>query len=153
MNHPVRLVAVQVEPHPRRTRKAREGVEKGTRYSDLLLIATNLTDLPAELVGLVYRYRYTVELFFRVFKQLLGMRHLLSQRQQGIDIQVYCTLIVCLLLCLITGKRPSKSNCNMIGWYLMGLASEQDLINHLNRPDNTGVKLRAKDELWKKLGV
>jgi hypothetical protein len=154
MNHPVRLITVQVEPHPRRTRKAKAGVLKGTRYSDRLLIATNLpVDLPAELVALIYRYRYTVELFFRVFKQLLGMRHLLSQRPNGIDIQVHCTLIVCLLLCLISGHRPDKTTRNMIGWYLAGLASEEELLAYLNRPDNTGVKTRAKDELWKKLGV
>jgi Transposase DDE domain len=150
MLHPVRLVAVEVTPHPRRTRR-------GIKQTDLILLATNLLDLPAELVALLYLYRYTIELFFRFFKQLLGMplgmRHLLSQRPAGIDIQVHCTVIVCLLVCLITGKRPSKSNVNMVGWYLIGLASEKELIDHLNRPDNTGVKLRAKDALWKKLGV
>ena len=144
--HTVRLVAVQVQPHPRRTRR------EPKKQSDLILLATCLIDLPAELIALIYLYRYTVELFFRVFKQLLGLRHLLSQRQEGIDIQVYCTAIVCLLVCLISGHKPSKSNVNMIGWYLIGLASEQELIGHLNRPDNTGVKKRAKDELWKKLG-
>ena len=60
------------------------------------------------------------------------MRHLLSQRSEGIDIQVYCTVIVCLLLCLITGHKPNQSNRNMIGWYLIGLASQQELIDHLN---------------------
>ena len=144
--HAVRLVAVQVEPHERRTRRDPK------KQSDLIPLATSLIDLPAELVAFVYQHRYTVELFFRVFKQLLGLRHLLSQRAEGIDIQVYCTAIVCLLICLITGTRPTKSNRNMIGWHLIGLASEQDLLNHLNRPDNTGIKLRAKDELWKKLG-
>ena len=146
MRHPVRLIAVQVTPHPRRTRK-------GTKQSDLILLATSLLELPAELVALPYQYRYTIELFFRSFKRLLGMRHLLSRRPAGVDIQVHCAAIVCLLVCLITGKKPGKSNVNMIGWYLIGLATEAELIAHLNRPDNTGVKLRAKDELWKKLGV
>jgi hypothetical protein len=143
--HPLRLIVLQVQPHQRRTRK-------GTHDSDLILLATSLLDLPAELIALIYLYRYTVELFFRIFKQLLGMRHLLSQRSEGIDIQVYCTVIVCLLLCLITGKKPNQSNRNMIGWHLIGLASQQELIDHLNKPDNTGVKLAAKAELWKKLG-
>lgn len=145
MNHAVRIVVVQVTPHPRRTRQ-------GSRQSDTLLIVTNLLDLPAELISLIYLQRYAIELFFRIFKQLLGLRHLISQRQEGIDIQVHCTVIVCLLLCLITGKKPTKSNRSMIGWYLIGLATEQELIDHLNKPDNTGVKLRAKDELWKKMG-
>jgi hypothetical protein len=143
--HPVRIVMVQVAPHPRRVRS-------GVIQSERVLLATSLLDLPPELVALIYLYRYTIELFFRILKQLLGMRHLLSQREEGIDIQVYCTVIVCLLICLITGKQPNKSNRNMIGWYLIGLASREELLRHLNRPDNTGVKKRAKDELWKKLG-
>jgi hypothetical protein len=144
--HPVRRVEVQVEPHPRRTRN-------GTKQTDLIILSTNLLDLPAELIALIYSYRYTVELFFRTFKQLLGMRHLLSQREEGIDIQIYCTLIVCVLIQQISGKKPNKATRNMIGWLLMGLASEQDVIDFLNKPDNTGIKLRAKDALWKKLGV
>ena len=36
--------------------------------------------------------------------------------------------------------------------HLQGLATERDVLRELNRPDRTGVKLRAKDELWKKLG-
>ena len=145
-HHPIRMVAVQVQPHPRRTRK------DPAKQSDLILLATSLLDLPAELIALIYLYRYTIELFFRVFKQLLGLRHLISQRPNGIDIQVYCTVIVCLLICLITGKQPNKYNRNIIGWYLMGLASQQELLNHLDRPDNTGIKKKAKEELWKKLG-
>jgi hypothetical protein len=143
--HPVRIVTVQVAPHPRRVRGR-------TVQSELVVLATSLMDLPPELIALIYLHRYSVELFFRILKQLLGLRHLLSQREEGIDIQVSCTVIVCLLICLITGKQPNKSNRNMIGWYLIGLASQQELLAHLNRPDNTGVKKRAKDELWKKMG-
>jgi hypothetical protein len=152
MNHTVRIVGVQVEPHPRRTRRAHNGARKGTRCTDLLVIATDLLGLEAELVALIYRYRYTVELFFRILKQLLGMRHLISEREEGIDIQVYCTLIVCLLIQLISGKKPDKAMRNIVGWYLVGLATTDDLVAFINRPDNTGVKLRAKEALWKKLG-
>jgi hypothetical protein len=116
------------------------------------VIATDLLGLEAELVALIYRYRYTVELFFRILKQLLGMRHLISEREEGIDIQVYCTLIVCLLIQLISGKKPDKAMRNIVGWYLVGLATTDDLVAFINRPDNTGVKLRAKEALWKKLG-
>jgi hypothetical protein len=148
MNHAVRIVAVQVTPHPRRTRKG----DKSTRQSDLVLIATNLLDLPPELIALIYLYRYTVELFFRLFKHLLGMRHLLSQKTNGVEIQTYLAVIACLLIGLQTGRRPDKRTVEMVGWYLLGLASEQDVIAFLNKPDNRGIKLRAKAELWKKLG-
>ncbi len=142
----VRRVEVQVKPHPRRTRS-------GNKPTDLIILYTNLLDLPAELIALIYLYRYTVELFFRIFKQLLGMRHLLSQRQEGIDIQIHCALIVCVLIQLISGRKPNKAMRNMIGWYLLGLAEEQDVLRFLNKPDNTGIKLRARAEALKKLGV
>jgi hypothetical protein len=144
--HKMRIIAVQITPRP-----ARGG--NSSEPSDLLVIATSLLDLPAELVGLVYFHRYSVELFFRFFKQLLGMKHLISQREEGIDIQVYCAVIVCLLINLITGGKPNKATVNMVGFYLMGLADEQEVLDHLNKPDNTGVKKRAKEELWKKLAV
>jgi hypothetical protein len=149
---PVRILVIQVTPRPRRTRRA-EGVKVGTRSSDLLVIATSLLDLSAELVALIYQQRYAVELFFRFLKGLLGMRHLLSQREAGVEIQSYCVIIACLLINLWTGRRPNKRMVEMVGWYLLGLASEQDVLDFLNKPDNTGVKKRAKDELWKKLGV
>ena len=149
---PVRFIELQVTPRVLKTRK-REQYHKSTRSSDRLLIATNLLSLPVELVALIYSKRYSVELFFRFFKGMLGMRHLLSQRVEGVEIQTYCAVIACLLISLETGKKPNKRMVEMLGFYLMGLASEQDVIDFLNKPDNTGVKLRAKDELWKKLGV
>jgi hypothetical protein len=143
--HPVRRLEVKVEPHPRRARA-------GFRQVERIILATNYLDLPAELIVLIYRYRYTVELFFRILKQLLGLRHLLSQRDEGLDIQIYCTLIVCILIQLISGKKPTKAMRNIISWYLLGLADAEDVVKFLNRPDNTGVKLRAKEALWKKMG-
>jgi hypothetical protein len=62
-------------------------------------------------------------------------------------------VICCLLLNLLTGRKPNKWMVTLTALYLQGLASEEDVLKELNRPDNTGVKLRAKDELWRKLGV
>jgi hypothetical protein len=148
MKRAVRIVGVQVTPHPRRTRKG----ASSTRTSDLILVATDLLDLPPDLIALVYLHRYTVELFFRMFKHLLGMRHLLSQRRAGVEIQTYLAVIACLLIALETGRRPDKRTVEVLGWYLLGPATERDVADHLARPDNRGVKLRARDALWKKLG-
>jgi hypothetical protein len=146
-DHTMRLVVVQVEPHPKRT-------GNGTRQSSgRVMIYTNLLEPPPEIIGLIYRYRWSIELFFRFLKHLLGLRHLLSQRPEGIDIQVHCCVIACLLIHLQTGRKPNKAMMDMLGFYLMGLAGEEEVIRFLNQPDNTGVKLRAKDAIWKKLGV
>ena len=52
----------------------------------------------------------------------------------------------------MNGNKPNKAMRNIVGWYLLGLATQQDVLDFLNQPDHTGVKKRAKDELWKKLG-
>ena len=157
--HPVRLITLEVEPHLRRTRKAdrphggrTDKAYKGNRVCDRLQIVTSLTELPADLSALIYRQRYSVELFFRMFKHLLGMRHLLSRRPAGVDIQVRCAVIACLLINLQTGRKPDKRMMETIGWYLMGLMDEEQALAELTKPDHRGVKLRAKAELWKKLG-
>jgi hypothetical protein len=160
MKHPVRLIMLEVTPHLRRTRKgvrphggATEKTYVGQRVCDRLQIVTSLLDLPADLVALIYRQRYSVELYLRLFKHLLGMRHLLSRRPAGVDIQVHCAVIACLLINLQTGRKPDKRMMETISWYLMGLMEERQALDELNQPDNRGVKLRAKAELWKKLGV
>jgi hypothetical protein len=146
-DHPLRLVAVAGKPHPKRTRG-------GYRQSDgTILLLTNLLAEPPELIALIYRYRWTIELFFRLLKQILGCRHLLSQRPEGIDIQIYCAVIAAMLIHLQTGKKPSKAIVFVLGMYLAGIASEEEVLARLNRPDNTGMKLAAKAALWKKLGV
>jgi len=152
MNHTVRIVELQVQPQPRRTRKAKPGVHTGSRHSDRLILVTCLVFLSPWLVALIYQKRYSVELFFRFFKQILGMRHLLSQRAQGVEIQVYCAVIACLIIQLQTGRKPDKRTVEMMGYFFMGLASEQEVIDHLNQPDNTGAKTKVKEALWKKLG-
>jgi hypothetical protein len=141
----MRRVELKVNPHARRRRS-------GMKETDRLILYTNLLELPAELIALIYSHRYTIELFFRVFKQLLGARHLLSQKNNGLDIQIYCTVLACILIQLISGKKPSIAMRRMISWYLLGVATEAEVMTFLNKPDNKGVKLRAKQELWKKLG-
>src|SRR5258705_1277953 len=146
-DHPLRLVAVAGTPHHKRSR----GGYKQTDGTILLL--TNLLHEPPELIALIYRYRWTIELFFRLLKQILGCRHLLSQRPEGIDIQIYCAVIAAMLIHLQTGKKSNKAIVFVLGMYLAGIASEEEVLARLNRPDNTGVKLAAKAALWKKLGV
>jgi hypothetical protein len=150
-DHSIRIVVIEAEVHAKRG--GRRGKTAGPPCHGRLVIATNLLHLPAEVVALLYRYRWTIEVFFRFFKQVLGCRHLLSQRAEGIQIQMYCAIIACMLINLWTGKRPGKHMVNMLAWYFMGVATDKEVEAFLRRPDNTGIKLRAKDELWKKLGV
>jgi hypothetical protein len=153
-DHPTRLICVRCTPHQKRGKGTRRGGsgQTGPTSDGVLRIVTDLLDVPAEVIAFLYEYRWTIEVFFRFLKQVLGCRHLLSTRQEGIQIQVYAAVICCLLLNQLTGAKPTKWRVTLMALYLQGLATEADVLKELTKPDNTGVKLRAKDELWKKLG-
>jgi Transposase DDE domain len=98
---------------------------------DLLVLCTNRLDLPAEMVALAYRYRWAIELFFRWFKCVLGCRHLLSTSLNGVTIQVYLGVIASLLISLWIGKKPTKRTLEMLQFYFIGWASEEELLEHI----------------------
>lgn len=128
-DHPLRLIMVRITPHAKRSN--RKGHTGAGPSDGILRIATNLLDVPAEIIALVYQYRYTIELFFRFFKHVLGCRHLLSDDRRGIEIQTYCAIIACMLISLTTGRKPSLRTYEMICYYLTGLADEEELLAHL----------------------
>jgi len=129
--HPVRLIMVQVTPHEKRSN--RKGNTGAGPSDGLLRIATNLLDVPAEIIALLYQHRFTIELFFRFFKHLLGCRHLLSDKPEGLRIQVYCAIIACMLLSLWTNRKPTKATLQMFYYYFTGLAEEDELESHLQK--------------------
>ena len=136
-DHQLRLICVKCSPHTSRGKY--KGASTGPSSDGVLRIATNLLDVPAEIIALLYSERWTIEIFFRFFKHLLGCRHLLSHSQNGIEIQTYCAIIACLLISLWTGRKPTKRTYEMICFYFCGLASEAELLAHL-------AKLKRQDE-------
>ncbi|NLE37449.1 MAG: IS4 family transposase [Pirellulaceae bacterium] len=128
-DHPLRLVAVETMPHEKRGRSS--GGSTGPATGGLLLVATNLVDLPAWIIALLYRYRWTIEIFFRFFKHVLGCRSLLSHDPVGIEIQTYSAIIACMLISLWTGRKPTLRTYEMICYYFTGLAEEDELLAHL----------------------
>jgi Transposase DDE domain len=100
---------------------------------EVLLLATDRLDLEAEHVALGYRFRWAIELFFRWFKCVLGCRHLLSTSPNGITIQLYLGIIASLLISLWTGKKPTKRTLEMLQFYFAGLASEEELQEHIEK--------------------
>jgi hypothetical protein len=83
--------------------------------------------LAAELVSIIYSYRWQIETFFKWIKCILGCRHLLAESQDGVAIQIYATLIAAILLFRLTEKRPTKRDMETIRWYFSGLASIDEL--------------------------
>jgi len=98
----------------------------------VFVLGTSREDLPAELIGLVYRYRWQIELFFKWFKMILGNRHWLAESPRGVAIQLYSALIATLLLTLLTGQRPTKRQLETLHLYFVGFVTEDELLRELN---------------------
>ena len=64
---------------------------------------------------------------------MLGCRHLLSHSANGIAIQIYLGIIACLLIALWTGRKPTLRTYEMICFYFMGLASQEELLAHIEK--------------------
>jgi hypothetical protein len=132
--HLMRLVFIQTTPHEKRGKHG--GGTAGARSDGLLRIATNLLDVPAEVIAFIYQRRWMIEIFFRFLKHILGCRRLLSTDRVGVEIQAYCAIIACLLIALWTGKQPTKRTYEMICFYFIGWADEEELLSHLEKLKN-----------------
>jgi hypothetical protein len=128
LDRPMRIVEVSCTPHRKVSGKTGRG---GPEQGESLLIATDLLDVPAEVIALIYKHRWAIETFFRFFKHVLGCRHLLSHSSNGIEIQTYAAIIACLLIAPWTGKKPTLRTDEMICFYFMGLADEEELLAHM----------------------
>ena len=107
---------------------------------ELLVLASNCLDLDAAWIALGYKYRWTVELFFRWFKCILGCQHLLSTSRNGVAIQVYLALIASVLIVQWTGQKPNRRTFEMLCLYFQGWASERELIAHLRSSKEPKLK-------------
>lgn len=100
--------------------------ENGARQE--LRLITNLLDLPAASVGLLYRQRWQVELFFRWFKSVAHFRHLIHHTREGMLTQLYVTIIAVALMYLHTGYRPSKYMFALLGQVACGAATLEEVM-------------------------
>ena len=63
ISHPLRLVLVKIRPHVSKGKY--KGGSSGVDSDGILRIATNLLDVPAEIIALLDAYRWTIEIFYQ----------------------------------------------------------------------------------------
>lgn len=139
-DRPVRLVEVYVpETAPRGWKTPVKQVSSKKTYREpaghayTLLLATDRTDLPADVIALIFLHRWKVELFFRLLKSVMGCRHLLSDSFEGVSIQVYAALIATLLLAEYTGLAPRKRTYFIVAMYLQGWVTDEEFLREIER--------------------
>jgi hypothetical protein len=124
-----RIVAVKCNPKTKRHHTSRGGPEQG----EILLIATDRLDLEPETISAIYKHRWSIEIYFRFFKHVLGCRHLISHNKNGIEIQMYMAIISCMLISLWTGRKVTLRTYEMVCWYFSGMADLEELQAHIDR--------------------
>lgn len=126
---PVRIVQIECTPHA----KTHHGGRGGPRQGETILLLTDCLHLPADLIALVYRHRWKIEIFFRFFKHVLAGAHLFSECQNGLQLQVYAAMLLCVVITLWTGRQANKRTLRMATWYMLGLADEDELFAFLEK--------------------
>lgn len=123
--------------------------EKGEQK--ILRLITNLRNLPAHVIALLYRYRWQVELFFRWLKCYANFTHLISHNRQGLLAHFYVTIIAVLLMYLHGGFRPSKYLFALMGQVAVGAATLDEILpilrereRQIERDRQSAARRRAK---------
>ena len=134
--HPLRIIQVFHQGDETKRRPSRVSNKKTFRTREVdytFLLATNLLNLPAETIALLFSLRWQIELFFRWFKCVLGCNHLVALSENGLTIQIYCALIASMLITLWTGRKPTKRTFEMITLHFMGWATDEELERHIEK--------------------
>ena len=140
IDRPLRLVRIHVKESsaPAGVRRPNRVDAKTKMYrtrevDHTLVLLTDLLELDVELIGLLYRYRWQIELFFRWFKKVLQADRLLALSENGLTLVMYCALIASMLVVLWTGKKPTKRTFELLCFYFSGWVSDDELAAHLAR--------------------
>jgi hypothetical protein len=83
-------------------------VETEDTQGNPVIIITNDFKLKAEEIGLIYRFRWQIELFFKWIKQHLQVKHFFGTSKQAVENQIFIALITYCLLILMKLKVGYK---------------------------------------------
>lgn len=135
-DHLQRRITVRITTHPKRGGRRRRAASQ-----DIVLV-TNLLDVPAEIIVLLYRFRWLIELFFRWVKCVLSCRHLVSHKENGVQIQMYCAIIACLLIQLTIGSdiKATQWTYKLLCLFCNGWATEEEVLDHLHELRQAAAK-------------
>jgi hypothetical protein len=122
----------------------RELVLADPQTTKSIRVLTSLLDVPAHVVGLLYRRRWQIELFFRWLKVWGNFEHLISHSRNGLTIQFYVAVIGVLLMYLSTGHRVSKYAVSLLTFVASGQATLEDIMPILEKREHEKALERAR---------
>jgi hypothetical protein len=91
-------------------------------------LLTSLLDVPAHVVGQLYRWRWKIELFFRWLKVHAHFEHLCSHSENGVAAGFYIAVIGVLLMYVRTRRPVSKYAYVLLGMVAAGQTTMEDIL-------------------------
>ena len=110
----------------------------------VLRLITNLLDVEAWTLGVLYRQRWQVELFFRWLKVFANFEHLISESREGILLNFYIAVIGVMLIYLHTETKPSKYAFSLLAQVACGGATLEEIAPILKERERRIALERAR---------
>jgi len=108
---------------------------------------TNLLEMRPDMIAALYKLRWQIELLFKQFKQNFPLKYFLGDNENAIKIQIYCALIVNLLITVIQKqlKRPWAFS-NLVSFCRVHLFNYIHLLRFLENPEKDWQKSEVNME-------
>ena len=107
-------------------------------------ISNNFLIAPDKIAN-IYKHRWQIETMFKRLKQNFPLKYFLGDNQNAIEIQIWCGLIVQLLMLVIQRKTKRKwAYSNMVSMVRFHLMTYIDLFKFLENPNKQWIELTTK---------
>jgi IS4 transposase len=102
---------------------------------------TNLFEMRSDMIAALYKLRWQVELLYKQLKQNFPLKYFLGDNENAIIMQIYCVLIVNLLLTIVQKrlKRPWAFS-NLVSFCRIHLFNYIHLLRCLENPEKDWQK-------------
>ena len=98
------------------------------KHRDTIVLLSNMFHLEASEISMLYRKRWRIELLFRQLKQNFPLKYFLGDNENAIKIQIWCCLIVNLLITIIKLKTVNQR----MSFALIVSIIRQHLMSYIN---------------------
>jgi hypothetical protein len=103
---------------------------------------SNNFELPADKIAEIYEQRWQIETLFKRLKQNFPLKYFLGDNQNAIEIQIWVSLIINLIMLVIQRKAKRKwAFSNMMSVIRYHLMTYIDLFKFLRKPDGHWIDL------------
>lgn len=107
-------------------------------------ISNNFLIAPDKIAA-IYKHRWQIETMFKRLKQNFPLKYFLGDNQNAIEIQIWCGLIIQLLMLVIQRKIKRKwAYSNMVSMVRFHLMTYIDLFKFLENPNKQWIELTTK---------